>query len=448
MNILYFVVHDIGKHMGCYGAPIATPNLDAFAAESVRFNSTFCNAPACSPSRCCAMTGRYAHTSGGIGLAHMGWPLPAGEQTIIDYFNAAGYETIHSGMEHERHPGMNRYQVDMQEDWDDFNTATGVDKALAYLAKRDRSKPFYLNIGSQQPHRSTWSRPDSMYGGPVPPEDVYIPPYMPDTPRRREIFGQFQAAIRYMDQHFGRLLEGLKRLDHDRDTLLVFTTDHGIGGPRSKGTLYDRGVEIALLMRLPESRMAGATCDHLVQNIDFAPTLIEAAGVPCPAQIQGRSFWPLLSDDAYEPHEEIFLERNFHGEWRVPSSLESGYADRFDPMRAIRTNDYHLIRRFDPTIKGSPWLPLERDVWANGPTDLFGDPLLRKPRPEYELYHVRHDPQEFVNVAERPEFRHVRADLDARLTQWMEQTDDFILRQETPQRYEAPGWGPWDSKIS
>ena len=104
-NILYFVVHDIGRHMGCYGAPVATPNLDAFAASGVPFTNAFGNSAACSPSRICAMTGLYAHTSGGVGLAHMGWPLADDVLTIVDHLGAAGYETIHSGMQHERDEG-------------------------------------------------------------------------------------------------------------------------------------------------------------------------------------------------------------------------------------------------------------------------------------------------------------------------------------------------------
>lgn len=447
-NILYFVVHDIGKHMGCYGVPVATPNLDAFAKESVTFTHAFCNSPACSPSRCCAMTGQYAHTSGGIGLAHMGWPLPTEVQTIVDTFNVSGYETIHSGMEHERHPGLLRYQVDFQEDWNDFDAETGVDKALAYLTTRDRGRPFYLNIGAQQPHGSSWGKTDELYGGPVPPEDVYIPPYLPDLAEFRENFGRFQAAIRYMDTHFGRLIEGLKKLGHDRDTIIVFTTDHGISAPRSKGTLYDRGVEIALLVRRPEAEMAGTTVDHLIQNIDYTPTLLEAASVSRPDALQGKSFWPLLSGGAYEPHDAIFIERNFHGEHRTHGS-EGDFVDRYDPVRAIRTRDYHYIRHLDPSIKCRPWLPFEVEAELPRLPEEARDrmPPPRDPRPDEELYDVAHDPLEFTNIADRPEFRHVRKHLRARLDGWMKETDDFVLRGKTPQRYEAPGWGPWQGKM-
>ncbi|MBI5723204.1 MAG: sulfatase [Planctomycetes bacterium] len=443
-NILYFICHDIGRHMGCYGVPVETPNLDAFAAGSVRFANAFCNSAACTPSRVCAMTGQYAHVSGGVGLAHIGWPLAESERTIVDYLKDAGYETIHSGTEHERHPQANRYEVDIQEDWEDSNAEIAVNKALDCLTKRDRSRPFYLNIGTQQPHASSWSHADELYGGSVAPEDVYIPPYLPDRPGLRKGFGQFQAAIRYMDRHFGRLMDGLKRLGHDRDTIVVFTTDHGIAAPRSKSTLYDRGVEIALLIRLPDGSFAGTEVRHLIQNIDFVPTLLAAAGAPVPGHLPGKSFWPLLNGGPYTPHDHIFIERNFHGERRVWGNARD-YVDRYDPVRAIRTPAFHYIRYFDPTVKCRPWLPFEIPPGAPGEEQEhweFCIPQPREPRPEEELFHVAQDPQEFVNVAARPEFRQVKADLSRKLDEWMKSTDDFVLRGDVPKRYEQPGWGP------
>ncbi len=438
-NILYFVVHDLGRHLPCYGAPIEASNLDAFAESAVRFDRAFCNSPCCTPSRVCAMTGLYAHVSGGVGLAHMGWPLADDVPTIVDYLNEAGYETVHSGMEHERGPGRNRYEVDLQVEWETADAHRAVDEALTYLQERDRGRPFYLNIGSQQPHASTWSKAEQLYGGPVPPERVYLPPHVPETPQARERLGRFQAAIRYVDNQFGRLLEGLDRLDYAQDTIAVFTTDHGISAPRSKGTLYDRGVEIALLMRLPDGRLAGTAVDHLLQNMDLPPTLLEAAGAAASDALQGRSFWPLLEGSDYRPHERIFVERNFHGEPRV-FGRAGDFVDRYDPQRAVRTPEFHYILRLDPRVKCRQWLPWE--VPQEGrPTGAFGLPEPREPRPEEELYHVRHDPQEFVNLAGRPEWQDVRRELRRRLVRWMRETDDFALRGEVPSRRAEPLWG-------
>jgi len=174
-NIVYFVVHDLGRHAGCYGIPIETPNIDRFAAESLQFNQAFCTSPACSPSRNCVMTGLYPQQSGGIGLAHMGWPLPAEIRTIVDDLNDAGYETIHAVMQHERQPRTNRYQVDLDYSYDNYNTEQAVDSALEHLRSHDKSRPFYLNLGSQQPHPSTWEKADQLYGGPVPESEVFVP---------------------------------------------------------------------------------------------------------------------------------------------------------------------------------------------------------------------------------------------------------------------------------
>lgn len=107
-NVIFVITHDIGTELGCYGKPIQSLYLDRFAASGVRFEHAFTNSPCCSPSRCCLMTGKYAHTSGGIGLTHRGWPLPSGQRTVVDVFNDAGIETAHFGSSHERHPGENR----------------------------------------------------------------------------------------------------------------------------------------------------------------------------------------------------------------------------------------------------------------------------------------------------------------------------------------------------
>jgi N-sulfoglucosamine sulfohydrolase len=443
-NIVFFICHDLGRELGCYGKPIRSPAIDRFAGQGIRFSNAFCNSPACSPSRGCIMTGQYAHTSGGVGLAHMGWPLPQSARTIVDCLNDAGYETVHVGLNHERHGGTNHYQVDEERTWDDWQADRAVDKAIAYVESRaGADKPFYLNIGTAEVHASSYRRKaDTVYGGAVPDEDTHVPLYSADLPGLRKEMGQFQAAIRFMDQQFGRLLEALDRLGLRRNTIVVFTTDHGISNNRAKGTLYDRGVEVALAMALPDGMRTGYPVDHLVQNMDLMPTLLEAASAPIPATVQGRSFWPLLCGREYRPHDEIFIERNFHGQMRRG---DREHADVYDPVRSVRTRDFHYIRWCNPSAWDRPWLPWEVGGRADRDTLDVDSPLPPHPVPRAgeELYHVAHDPLEFVDVAGRPEYRHVKADLATRLERWMRETGDFALSGQVPQRYEEPGWGDW-----
>ncbi|MBD3240514.1 MAG: sulfatase-like hydrolase/transferase [Chitinivibrionales bacterium] len=442
LNIVHFICHDLGQELGCYGKPIASPNLDRFAAEGVQFTNAFCNSPACSPARGCLMTGQYAHTSGGIGLAHMGWPLPQDAKTIVDYLNDAGYETAHVGLNHERHAGTNHYQIDEEKTWDDWQADNAVDGAIGYLRSRaDTDKPFYLNIGTHEVHASAYRhKADTVYGGPVPDEDVFVPLYSPELPGMRKEMGRFQAAIRFLDTQFGRLMAAIDDLNLDRNTIVLFTTDHGISNNRAKGTLYDRGVEVALMMRLPKGMRGGYRVDHLVQHIDVTPTLLEALGIPRPAELQGTSLWPLLAGGEYTPHEHIFIERNFHGQ--KPPGQDS-FADVYDPVRSIRTPEYHYIRWMKPGAWHRPYLPWEAEQAANADT-LDGDERYRpnhRPRAPEELYHVAHDTLEFINVADRPEYRHIKADLAAKLKQWMEQTGDFAMTDSPPEHYEERGWG-------
>ena len=439
-NVLYFVCHDLGRALGCYGAGISTPHLDAFAARGIRFTNAHCASPACSPSRACAMSGAYPHQTGALGLSHMGWPLPLSHSTTVDDFNAGGYQTILSGINHERHPRTDRYEVDMTREWDDWKLPRAVDNALAALRARDASRPFYLNIGTQEPHACIWKD----VGGRIPPMPEtwsgWTPPGMPRTPALEAAFRRFAAAVVFLDNEFGRLLRGLEELGLADNTLIVFTTDHGMAGPRGKGSLYGLGTEIALLMRLPCGADAGTTRCFPVSNVGFRATLAEAACIETDDTPVGPSFWPAARGQGSPPEDAVFLSRNFHGEkpWRA----EPDYIDCYDPIRAVRTGTHLYIRNFRPEAKppeplsGVAWLPdQDPKQWATSWT------LPTQSRPEEELYLLAEDPLELHNVAADPAQAATLATLRSRLDAWMSATGDF-LPDPPPDRAEEPGWGP------
>jgi N-sulfoglucosamine sulfohydrolase len=447
-NIIYLVCHDIGKEAGCYGKPIDTPVMNAFAAGGARFDNYFCSSPCCTPSRCCAYTGQYAHTNGVMGLANFGWSMAPETNTIVDYFNQGGYETAHCGVQHERHAAVpppddvalsakaNRYQVEMCRKGSDNLVENALDAAVAYLESRaSDAPPFYLNVGTSEVHAGTWQIQGpkaarewkawrhGIYGD-TPEDEVYMPPYLPGVPQLRKEMGRFQACIRYYDTQIERLFEAVKRLGLAHNTLVVCTTDHGISNMRSKGSLYDRGVEIMLLMQMQGVIPEGSVVHDLVQNIDMAPTLLEAAGLPIPETMQGQSFWPRLTGQPYEAHDMIFLERNYHSE-----------AD-YDPMRAVRTSRHHYIRFYNLDYKRA-WIPGDPLVMGDTYDDWFTDmgPWGSQPRSAEELYDIARDPQEFHNLASDPEYKSLRDELNTELTKWMEETQDPLLQG----KIEIPG---------
>src|SRR5258707_15242747 len=132
-----------------------------------------------------------------------------------------------------------------------------------------------------------------------------------------------------MDDGVGRFLRGLDDLAIADHTLVVFATDHGAAMPRAKCTLYDPGIEVALLWRWPNFLPAGRVVRDIVSNVDVTPSLLDALGLPVPAAVQGRSFWPLLAGDHYVARDEIFAEKTFH--------------TYYEPMRSVRTLHPKLI---------------------------------------------------------------------------------------------------------
>jgi len=402
-NVLYFICHDLGTALSCYNWPdVKSPNLDAFATEGVRFTNYYCGSTPCSPSRGCIVTGRYAHSNGLIGLANKGWSLPETEKTVVDYFNDAGYYTANLGGQHER-TGPNAYAY--KETKLGPRTADRIaDEVCDFLKRYDRSEgPFYLNAYTQEVH-APWDRPE--FQGRYSPAEVTPLPFQGDIPFVRNSLAAFYGSVSFMDEQFGRILACLRETGLDQNTWVIFTTDHGVGFPRAKSTLYDPGLLTALIMRWPGRFKPGTTCDHLLSNVDLLPTQLEALGFPASAAIQGRSFAPAILGGDYTPREAIFAERNYH--------------DDYDPIRCVRTRQYKYIRNYG--LRARPKLPEEETAEDTGLT-LWNS---GRPRPREELYDLARDPREFNNLAEDPDSAEVLTQMRERLDAWMRDTNDYM----------------------
>jgi N-sulfoglucosamine sulfohydrolase len=406
-NILFFTCHDLGQHLGCYGrSTVPSPALDALARSGVLFERSFCTAPQCSPSRAALHTGRYPHATGMLGLAHepFGWRLRPGERHMAERLHELGYATALVGMQH-----VTARDRAAELGYDEVRpvrpAGEEAEAAVGLLAELSRREPFYLEVGFEEPHRPYdfgGAQPEASRG-------VAIPGYLPQTPEARQDLAAFQGAVRQMDAGVGRVLAALDQLGLAEGTWVVFATDHGIAMPRAKGTLYDPGIEAALLMRWPGGGVGGgAGCAELVSNVDVVPTLLDGLGQPLGPELQGRSLWPLLHGRRDRPREDVFAEKTYH--------------THYEPMRAVRTATHKLIVNFE--------IGQAVDV----PTDVQQSPiypqLLRRfapPRPTVELYDLTSDPWEQTNLADEPGLTAVQRELVDRLRRWMGETEDPIL---------------------
>ncbi|WP_327584386.1 sulfatase [Nonomuraea sp. NBC_00507] len=411
-DVVLIHCHDLGRFLSCYGAPaIPSPSLHALAERSVVFDNAFATAPLCTPARSSLFTGLSPHVNGLMGLAHAGWRYRRSVATMPELMSGLGYDTALIGLQHE-HPNP------MVLGFDEVHGAGFLPRAWpvareteAWLRnRRERSRPFLLTVGMWEVHRP-WPAEDYTHADPA---AVEVPPYLPDNAHTREDLAAFYGAIRQLDAAVGHVIDAIDRhCDPDR-TAVVFTTDHGAALPRAKGTLYDPGVEVALIVRPPAAwGVPPGRRGQAVSHLDILPTLLEMAGGSAGPGHEGRSIVPDLRGAAGPRDRTLFLEKSFH--------------DRYDPMRAVRTSKYKYIRNFTD----GPALVLAKDIEESPSRRGFGDGHLA-PRPPVELYDLRKDPWEQLNIAAEPAMAETVASLDDRLLRWMRETGDPLLDGPIP----------------
>lgn len=429
MNILMVISHDTGRHLGTYGRKVETPELDKIAEEGIQFDNYFCSQPQCSPSRGSILTGKYGHNHGLMGLTHLGHTMKSDVKTIPSEMKGAGYDTSLFGFFHESIDGVYKGE---KLGYDHVVTVPGnaaekvTDQLETFLKERNASqneKPFYASVGFEETHRPF----DGFEPDPI--DSVEVPPYLPDTEKVREDIARFQGSVKELDRSVGRIKRLLDDTGLAENTVLIYTTDHGIAFPRAKGTLLDAGLETALLIRFPKGIVAeGGRQDELLCNIDLMPTLLEIAGGEVPEGIDGYSFLPLLKRQDYKERDHFFCELTWH--------------DRYHPMRGIRTKDYKYIRNFED----GPKVYLPYDLY----TSLSGEEVREEysvPNSKEELYDLKKDPLEQHNLAGDPDHEDLLVELRERVAKWMADTEDPLLKGPVPGT-EAEEWKRYRDELN
>ena len=405
-NILIIITHDTGRHLGCYGSGVDTPNLNKLAEEGVIFTNFFCTAPQCSPSRASLLTGRYPHNNGLIGLTHRGFRLNANEPLLPNLLAQAGYSTYLFGFQHESpNPYSLGYQKILKAKSNSCLDVTPL--VIDFLENNKLKKPFFMMIGFSETHR-----PFPQYEGPV--DNIEGFPYLPDVEDVRRDIASLNILVRRVDEKIGEILRSLDEADLRDDTLVVFTTDHGVAFPGAKATLFDPGIEISMIMRGPGGFEGGRKIEALLSNLDFAPTILDLCGIAIPTEMQGKSMLPIIRGEAKRLHRQIFVEQTYHA--------------AYDPIRGVRTDRYKYIRSFE---KRPFWFPpnvdggLSKEVARR-----FG--YFNKPRPPEMLFDLKSDPIERNNLVNDPEYADILERMRLLLEDWMRRTSDPLLKEYVP----------------
>lgn len=446
-NVLLILSDDHSyPHVGCYGnKDIMTPNLDRFAAEGMRLDRAYVTSPQCVPSRASIFTGRSPVA---IDMSRFSAPLPRTIKTYPEALRAAGWftgvagRTYHmdgavTGMPPETQAVFDKLKLVTFPDRLDFvKTGSGSEVGLAqfreFLDLKPSAKPFFLQLCSNDPHRPLNTR------GPVKhdPTKITLPAHYPDTPQVREDFARYYDEIAHFDVFFGEVMAELEKRGLAANTLVAFMGDNGASQFRGKGTLYEYGIRVPLLVRWPEKVKPGSSSAELISGEDLAPTLLEAAGLPVPSEMTGRSFIKLLRGETFSSRQFVFAERGAHG-----TNLPGNSAD-FDLGRVVVGKTHKLIYN---ALGELPYWPVD---FAK---DAFWQELVQKhkagkleakherlyfaaPRPIFELYDLEKDPGEFNNLAGTKEAASSERELKAALQEWMIVQRDFLPLPVPPTR--------------
>lgn len=382
-NILWLTSEDNGPHLNCYGDDYATtPNLDALAKKGMIYTRAISNAPVCAPARTTIISGMYPPSTGSEHMRSM-TSLPAQFKMYPAYLRKMGYYCTNNSKED--------YNLKKEgEVWDESGRK-------GHWKNRPKGKPFFAIFNSTVSHESQIrKRPHKQVHDPA---KVRIPAYHPDHPEVRKDWAQYYDKLTDMDSQVGAKLKELKDAGLEDDTIVFYFGDHGSGMPRSKRWPFFSGLQVPLIIHIPEkwkhlassNYQANTKSDRQVGFVDLAPTLLSIAGMKPPSHMQGHAFMG--------KHEAPIQMYGYGFRGRMD--------ERYDMVRSVVGKRYIYIRNYMPhklygQHVGYMFVTTTTQVWKR----LYDEGKLNeaqshfwKTKPAEELYDLEKDPDEVNNLA-------------------------------------------------
>ena len=431
-----FILSDDHRYdfMGFMGKPgfLETPNMDRMAQNGAHLQNAFVTTALCSPSRASILTGQFSHRHGVVDNNSM---IPEGTTFFPQYLQETGYETAFIGKWHmgsesdEPRPGFDRW-VSFRGQGKYYDPMLNIDgeriEAKGYITdlltgyalewlQQDREKPFFLYLSHKAVHamfmpakrhlgkydtvpleypgsmanteenyrgkpqwvkdqRNSWHGVDYMYHGQMDFDTFY----------RR-----YCETLLGIDESIGSILDYLKDSGLAESTLILYMGDNGFcfgeHGLIDKRHMYEESMRVPLLAYCPDLIKPGTRVSKMVQNIDIAATILEAAGLQAPAHMDGRSFLPLLQGKEVPWRDAVYYE--YYWERNFPQT---------PTVHGIRTDRYKYMHY--------------HGVWD---TD--------------ELYDLHNDPEEMQNLINSPEHKEIVKELNERVFDWLDETGGMLI---------------------
>ncbi len=429
-NILWITSEDNGPHLGCYGDSYAlTPHLDKLAKRSLRYTRASSTAPVCAPARTTIISGIYPPATGAEHMRSM-TRLPTDIKMYPVYLRELGYYCTNNSKED--------YNLEkVGQIWDESGRK-------AHWKNRPDGKPFFAifnhTISHESQIRNKINPTDRIHD----PAKVRIPAYHPDTPEVRKDWAQYHDRITMMDKLVGKNLKQLEEAGLADDTIVFYYGDHGSGMPRSKRWPYFSGLNVPLIIHVPEKfkhlapteyTMGGST-DRLVGFIDLAPTLLSIAGAKAPAHMQGHAFMGQHTAPAQK------FSFGFRGRMD----------ERYDMVRTVFDGRFVYIRNYMPHKPYGQYL----DYMFQTPTtrvwhDLYHAGKLNAAQSVFwqtkaaeELYDLKTDPDEVHNLAKSKDHLEIIKHLRKAHRNWAKDVRDIGFLPEAEIHSRAGNESPYE----
>lgn len=503
-NILFLFSDDHAlRAISAYNDPVLskiapTPNIDRLAKEGAIFNNSFVSNSICGPSRASILTGKHSHKNGFM-KNDGGGKFDGSQWTVAKELQKAGYQTAVVGKWHlksdptgfdywEVLPGQGNYynpdfiQMDgSRKRFEGYASDITTDKAIAWLDKRDKTKPFIMMCQHKAPHRTFspalrhldafddveipepdtlfddysnrsetlktnemeldrhfhWAydakvRGDEMKAASVKlpgPNGYGTPEYrrMNDEqkkawdahfgPKNQKLFADFKAGklterdlvrfkyerylrnylgtVKGVDENIGRMLDYLEENGLSDNTIVIYSSDQGFylgeHGWYDKRWMFEESFKMPFLIKWPGVIKPGTRPEHMIQNIDYAPTFLDAAGVEVPKEVQGKSIKPIFEGQTSDEwRKSVYYAYYETGEHNVPQHF------------GVRTKTHKLF-----------YIPL---------TD------------EWQMFDLQKDPQEIKNIYDNPEYKQIREELTKEYNRIREHYDAPTYAEIAPKK--------------
>ena len=448
-NILFCIMDDAGIHMSAYGYDwCKTPAFDKLAENGILFTNAYTPNAKCAPSRSSVLTGRNSWQL--EEAANHVVNFPAKFKTFPEVLRDNGYVTAKSGKGWgPGNPGLidGKKRLLIGEAWSDIKTkawAKGMsneDYAAnfdAFLDSTEHGQPWFFWYGAREPHRRYEYESGQKFAKKQLTDIDSVPAFWPDNEIIRNDMLDYALEIEYADSHLARMIESLEKRGLLENTIIVFTSDHGMPFPRGKAQEYEYSNHVPMAIMWPKGiKNPGRTVKDMVSFIDFAPTFLELAGIPFEESGMFSSPGKSLTDILYSekegqvnPERDILLIGKERHDYSRPKN--QGF-----PIRGIVSDDYLYLYNYDISLwpAGNPEIgyldidgsPTKTEIlrqFRTGENDFYWKLSMGKRESNEEFFNISKDSECMNNLANNPEFSELKQSMKSRMESMLKEQQD------------------------